>query len=110
MDKHDVWMVVPQTKDMHPLSTTWVFRRKTNQDGNLTKFKARLSPLKKTHPVGLSDTASDRIVRCYVGQASPTILSDMGFTRGEFMALACQCHSMCFYWNPVLMILQVSSK
>ncbi|PLW12459.1 hypothetical protein PCANC_21662 [Puccinia coronata f. sp. avenae] len=31
-------------------------------------------------------------------------------TRGEFMALACQCHSMCFYWNPVLMILQVSSK
>ncbi|KAH9452549.1 hypothetical protein Pst134EB_033519 [Puccinia striiformis f. sp. tritici] len=42
MDKHGVWTVVPLTSDMHPLSTTWVFRRKTNQDGNLTKFKARL--------------------------------------------------------------------
>ncbi|PLW25910.1 hypothetical protein PCASD_21129 [Puccinia coronata f. sp. avenae] len=27
---------------------------------------------KKTHPVGLSDTASDTIVRCYVKQACPT--------------------------------------
>ncbi|PLW32390.1 hypothetical protein PCASD_14334 [Puccinia coronata f. sp. avenae] len=35
-------------------------------------------PLKKTHPVGLSNTASDTIVRCYVGQACPTGLSDMG--------------------------------
>jgi len=42
MEKHDVWTVVTQTKDMHPLSTTWVFRRKTDQDRNLTKFKARL--------------------------------------------------------------------
>ncbi|PLW05540.1 hypothetical protein PCANC_27599 [Puccinia coronata f. sp. avenae] len=38
----------------------------------------RSAPLKKTHPVGLSDTASDTIVRCYVGQACPTGLSDMG--------------------------------
>ncbi|PLW57880.1 hypothetical protein PCANC_00958 [Puccinia coronata f. sp. avenae] len=30
-------------------------------------------------------------------------------TRGEFMALACQCHSMRFYWNPGPMILCVSS-
>jgi transposase InsO family protein len=42
MEKHQVWTVVTRTKDMHPLSTTWVFRRKTDQDGNLTKFKARL--------------------------------------------------------------------
>jgi transposase InsO family protein len=42
MENHDVWTVVTQTKDMHPLTTTWVFRRKTDQDGNLTKFKARL--------------------------------------------------------------------
>ncbi|PLW13313.1 hypothetical protein PCANC_16695 [Puccinia coronata f. sp. avenae] len=33
---------------------------------------------KKTHPVGLSGTASDTIVQCYVGQACPTGLSDMG--------------------------------
>ncbi|PLW54115.1 hypothetical protein PCANC_06400 [Puccinia coronata f. sp. avenae] len=32
---------------------------------------------KKTHPVGLSDTALDTIVRCYVGQACPTDLSDI---------------------------------
>jgi hypothetical protein len=30
-------------------------------------------------------------------------------TRGEFTALACQCHSMCFYWNPGPIILCVSS-
>ncbi|KAA1095011.1 hypothetical protein PGT21_050223 [Puccinia graminis f. sp. tritici] len=42
MERHEVWTVVAQTKDMHPLSTTWVFRRKTDQDGNLSKFKARL--------------------------------------------------------------------
>ncbi|KAI7957540.1 hypothetical protein MJO28_004635 [Puccinia striiformis f. sp. tritici] len=42
MDKHQVWTPVKQTSDMHPLSTTWVFRQKTDQDGNLTKYKARL--------------------------------------------------------------------
>jgi hypothetical protein len=44
------------------------------------------APLKKTHPVGLSDTALDTIVRCYVGQACPTGLSDMG--SDNFV----QCH------------------
>ncbi|PLW23708.1 hypothetical protein PCASD_16773 [Puccinia coronata f. sp. avenae] len=47
--------------------------------GNESLFLAgTLTPLKKNHPVGLSDTASDTIVRCYVGQACPTGLSDMG--------------------------------
>jgi hypothetical protein len=37
-----------------------------------------INTAKKTHPVGLSDTASDTIVQCYVGQACPTGLSNMG--------------------------------
>ncbi|PLW08768.1 hypothetical protein PCASD_18827 [Puccinia coronata f. sp. avenae] len=36
------------------------------------------APLELTRQGGLSDTASGTIVRCYVGQACPTGLSDMG--------------------------------
>jgi hypothetical protein len=64
---------------------------------------------KKTHPVGLSDTALDTIVQCYVRQAFPTGLSNMvpensvrchvkqtwfnGFFRhgiGQLCAIPCQ--------------------
>jgi hypothetical protein len=43
MDWLNVWSVVDVSgKDIRPLTTTWVFKKKTNQDGNLTKYKARL--------------------------------------------------------------------
>lgn len=44
MDKHGVWSPYhPQpNKNVHCLSTIWVFRQKTDANGNLTKFKARL--------------------------------------------------------------------
>ncbi|MBW0478757.1 hypothetical protein O181_018472 [Austropuccinia psidii MF-1] len=42
MAKHQVWSLTTIEKDIKPVSTTWVFRRKTNENGNLTKFKARL--------------------------------------------------------------------
>ncbi|PLW52511.1 hypothetical protein PCANC_10571 [Puccinia coronata f. sp. avenae] len=50
------------------------------------------APLKKPHPVGLSDTASDTIVRCYVKQACPTwdqtILSDAMSNKPGSMGLS----------------------
>ncbi|MBW0479363.1 hypothetical protein O181_019078 [Austropuccinia psidii MF-1] len=42
MAKHQVWSPTKETNHIKPLSTTWVFKRKTNKNGNLSKFKARL--------------------------------------------------------------------
>ncbi|MBW0527427.1 hypothetical protein O181_067142 [Austropuccinia psidii MF-1] len=42
MEKHQVWSPATLTENTKPLSTTWVFKCKTNEDGNLTKFKAPL--------------------------------------------------------------------
>jgi hypothetical protein len=43
MDRLNVWSVANNPeKDIHPLTTTWFFKKKTDQDRNLTKYKARL--------------------------------------------------------------------
>ncbi|MBW0465060.1 hypothetical protein O181_004775 [Austropuccinia psidii MF-1] len=42
MAKHQVWSPTEETNHIKPLSTTWVFKRKTGENGNLSKFKARL--------------------------------------------------------------------
>ncbi|MBW0481596.1 hypothetical protein O181_021311 [Austropuccinia psidii MF-1] len=42
MEKHQVWSPATLTENTKPLSTTWVFKFKTNEEGTLTKFKARL--------------------------------------------------------------------
>ncbi|MBW0560260.1 hypothetical protein O181_099975, partial [Austropuccinia psidii MF-1] len=42
MKKHNVWSPSEAIENIKPLSTTWVFKRKTDKDGNLAKFKARL--------------------------------------------------------------------
>ncbi|MBW0505940.1 hypothetical protein O181_045655 [Austropuccinia psidii MF-1] len=42
MTTHNVWSPARTDQIIKPLSTTWVFKRKTNEDGNLSKYKARL--------------------------------------------------------------------
>ncbi|MBW0577315.1 hypothetical protein O181_117030 [Austropuccinia psidii MF-1] len=42
MMNHHVWTPTLSSQDIKPLSTTWVFKRKTDENGNLSKFKARL--------------------------------------------------------------------
>ncbi|MBW0497553.1 hypothetical protein O181_037268 [Austropuccinia psidii MF-1] len=42
MANHHVWIPTTSNHNIKPLSTTWVFKRKTDEDGNLSKFKARL--------------------------------------------------------------------
>ncbi|MBW0559032.1 hypothetical protein O181_098747 [Austropuccinia psidii MF-1] len=42
MTTHNVWSQVRPDQNIKTLSTTWVFKRKTNEDGNLSKYKARL--------------------------------------------------------------------
>ncbi|MBW0480140.1 hypothetical protein O181_019855 [Austropuccinia psidii MF-1] len=42
MEKHQFWSPKTIERSIKPLSTTWVFKRKTNENENLTKLKARL--------------------------------------------------------------------
>ncbi|MBW0513604.1 hypothetical protein O181_053319 [Austropuccinia psidii MF-1] len=42
MEKPQVWSPTTLKEDTKLLSATWVFKCKTNEDGNLTKFKAQL--------------------------------------------------------------------
>ncbi|MBW0483613.1 hypothetical protein O181_023328 [Austropuccinia psidii MF-1] len=42
MMKHQVWTPSNHPPNLKPLSTTWVFKKKTDENGNLTKFKAQL--------------------------------------------------------------------
>ncbi|MBW0529505.1 hypothetical protein O181_069220 [Austropuccinia psidii MF-1] len=42
MNKYQVWSFHERDESIHPLTTTWVFKRKIDANGNLTKYKARL--------------------------------------------------------------------
>ncbi|MBW0506779.1 hypothetical protein O181_046494 [Austropuccinia psidii MF-1] len=42
MSTHQVWTPSNHLSHSTPLTTTWVFKKKTDKDGNLTKFKAKL--------------------------------------------------------------------
>ena len=40
--RNDVWTLVPRPKGEHIIGTKWIFRNKTNNEGNVIRNKARL--------------------------------------------------------------------
>ena len=42
IEKNNTWELVPRPKDKNFIGTKWVFRNKLNEDGQVTKNKARL--------------------------------------------------------------------
>jgi hypothetical protein len=42
IDKNDTWELVPRPKNNNVINTKWVFRNKLNEDGHVTRNKARL--------------------------------------------------------------------
>ena len=40
--RNDVWFLVSKTNDMNIIGTKWVFRNKTDEDGNIVRNKVRL--------------------------------------------------------------------
>ena len=42
IEKNDTWELVPRPKDKNVIGTKWVFRNKLNEDGQVTRNKARL--------------------------------------------------------------------
>ena len=39
---NDVWTLVPKPKGEHIIGTKWIFRNKTDEEGNVIRNKARL--------------------------------------------------------------------
>jgi len=42
IEKNDTWELVPRLKDKNVIGTKWIFRNKLNEDGKVTRNKARL--------------------------------------------------------------------
>jgi hypothetical protein len=42
IEKNDTWELVPRPKNKNVISKKWVFRNKLNEDGQVTRNKARL--------------------------------------------------------------------
>ena len=42
LEENRTWTIVPRTNDIKALHTKWVFKRKTDANGNLVRFKARM--------------------------------------------------------------------
>jgi hypothetical protein len=42
IENNDTWELVPRTKYKNMINTKWVFRNKLNEDGQVTRNKARL--------------------------------------------------------------------
>ena len=40
--RNDVWTLVPRLKDKHIIGTKWIFRNKTNDEGNMIRNKTHL--------------------------------------------------------------------
>jgi hypothetical protein len=41
IEKNDTWELVPRPKNKNVIGTKWVFRNKLNEDGHVTRNKAR---------------------------------------------------------------------
>ena len=41
-ERKNVWTLVPRPKGEHIISTKWIFRKKTDEEGNVIRNKARL--------------------------------------------------------------------
>ena len=42
IERNDTWTLVPRPKDKNVIGTKWVFRNKLNEDGKVSRNKARL--------------------------------------------------------------------
>ena len=51
--RNDVWELVPRPKNVHVISTKWIFKSKTDKDGEIIRNKSRLVAQGYTQVVGV---------------------------------------------------------
>ena len=58
--RQDTWKLVPRTRDMFVVQSKWVFKLKTNEVGEITRYKARLVArgFPQTEGIDYEDTCS----------------------------------------------------
>ena len=40
--RNDIWELVPRPKNFHVIGTKWIFKNKTDEDGEIIRNKSRL--------------------------------------------------------------------
>ena len=40
--RNDIWELVPRLKNVHVIGTKWIFKNKTDEDGEIIQNKSRL--------------------------------------------------------------------
>jgi hypothetical protein len=53
IEKNDTWELVPRPKNNNVIGTKWVFRNKFNEDGQVTRNKARFVCKEYAHIEGI---------------------------------------------------------
>lgn len=53
LQENDTWILVPRSKDKKTLTNRWIFKTKTNQEGEIVKRKARLVVRGHTQQTGI---------------------------------------------------------
>ena len=51
--RNDVWELVPRPKDTHVIGTKWIFKNKTDEDGEVVRNKFRLVAQRYTQVEGI---------------------------------------------------------
>jgi hypothetical protein len=53
MERNKTWTLIPRPKDKNVVGTKWVFRNKLNEDGEVSRNKARLACKGYSHEEGI---------------------------------------------------------
>ena len=63
-EKNKIWTLVPRPKDKNVIGTKWVFKNKLNEDGEVSRNKARLVCKGYSQEDGIRDSSVTGVQTC----------------------------------------------